>query len=132
MIVDVAEDGAAHVFVYVLIAVIIQIGKRNSMALLEIAEPAGGGDILKPFARVISKHAVGNNRLEVGIAGPKVEVQKSVIVEIPEIRAHREEDMIQAGLNRDISEGAIVVVMIKSRPFGIGGQAQVIGANISD
>src|SRR5690349_16455614 len=114
-----------------MVAVVINVSKRNAVALLQVAEPAGARYILKAFAAVIAKHPVWNNRRKIRISGADVEIQKTVVVEVTEVGAHPKQNMVEAGLGRHVGERAIVIVVVEPWPFGVCRQAQIIGTDIS-
>src|SRR6185295_16595979 len=64
--------GAADHGIDVLITVVIDIAERNSVSLLQHAESSRGGDFLESTAAIIAKHAIGNERGEIGIPGATV------------------------------------------------------------
>src|SRR5713226_4906820 len=105
----VAREGTAHFFKYVLVAIIVDVPKGDAVALLQVAESAGGGDLLKELAVLVSEHAVGDQGRQGRIASAGVEVQKTVIVQVAKVRAHRADHLEEVGLARDIGEGAVLV-----------------------
>src|SRR5579859_7451380 len=91
----------------VLVPVIIEIGEGNAVALLQMSEPAGGGDVLEEFALSVTEHAIRDQGGEVGIAGSEIKIEPTVIVEIAKIRPHGQEHFVQAGRFSDILECAV-------------------------
>ena len=94
IMVNITTDGAAHIFVDILVAVIIDIAKRNSVPLLQVAEPARARDVLESLAPIVAKHAVGDDCFEVGVASAKVKIKEPIVIEIAEVGAHSQEDMV--------------------------------------
>src|SRR5260221_13547988 len=130
--VNIAADCAAHVFVDILVSVIIDVAKGNTVPFLQVAESAGSGHVLEALAAIVTKHSVGNDCLEIGIAGADIKIQKPVIVQVPKVGAHRVQNVIKSGLAGNVGECAVVVVMIEARSLGVVRQTQVIGADVSD
>ena len=52
----------------------------------------------------VLEHPVRHERAQVRIAGPEIEVEEAVVVEVGEVAAHRGEDQVEAGLLRLVLE----------------------------
>ena len=83
------------------ISVIIQIGKGNAVAFLEVADAGGGGDVEETFAVYILEQFVGYGGPQLRIAGAEVEIKIAVVIDVAEICAHSEGDAIQCFHNRN-------------------------------
>ena len=59
---------------HILVAIVVQIGKSDRMALLQMSKAPGGGDVLKKFTIGIAKHSVGHDRAKARLTGAKVEI----------------------------------------------------------
>src|SRR5438445_8380528 len=95
-------------------------------------EPAGGGHVLKKLPFRIAIHAFGSERGKLRVARAEVEIQPSVIVQIAEIAAHGQKDMVQMRRGGHVGESAVVVVVIKFGLCALVRQAEIIGGDIPD
>ena len=86
---------AAHHFINVLVAIIIEIRKGNPMPLLNMPKPARRCHILKKFPLCISEHPVRNQRGKIRITRSQIKVQPPIIVQIPKICSHRVQHLEQ-------------------------------------
>lgn len=68
----IAGQHAAELRVDVLITIVVDIGERNAMPFLQMAEPSGCADVQEVHALVIAQHDVGDERLEVRISASAV------------------------------------------------------------
>ena len=59
ILVEVAVIGSAEDDVDVLVAVVVEVGKGDPVAFLDVAEAAGEGRIQKVLAASVAHHAVG-------------------------------------------------------------------------
>ena len=78
---------------------------------------AGGGHVLEALAPGVAEHAVGHERVEVGVAGAEVEVEPAVVVEVAEVepmRHHR----VEPGLARHVGERAVAAVAVEAAALG--------------
>ena len=62
------------------------------------------GDVLEPPAVDVLVQHVGHQRRVVGPAGPQVDVEEAVVVDVAEVRPHRQHDPVQPDLRRDVAE----------------------------
>jgi len=130
--VGVARDGAAHVRVDVLIAVVVDIAEGDGVPLLELAEAAGGGDVLEAAAAVVAEHAIGNEGGVIGVAGANIEIEPAVVIEIAEIAAHGVKDLVEADLFGDIGEGAVALVAEEAGAVAGVRDAEDVGSDVAD
>lgn len=114
VVVTVPSEHTTELMINVLISVVVDIGKRHTVSLLQMAETARCGDVLKANSPVISHHDVGDERLEVRISGGQIKVEKSVIIEVAEVSTHGHIWVIDAHARCDVGERAIAVVSIKA------------------
>ena len=114
----VARGRAAGLEEDVGVAVAVPVGEGHAMPLLEVAGPRRGGDVLEPPAAVVSEQHVGHQVRVRRPAGPEVDVQESVIVQVAEVRAHRQDDPVQPELGRHVAERfGRADVAIQTRPL---------------
>ena len=120
----VAGHGAAGLEEQVQVAVAVPVGERDAVPLLKMPRARGDRHVLEPAAADIVHQDVGH---QVGIgraAGAQVEIEEAVVVDVAEIRAHRQPDPVEAGLPRDVGESASLVV-VQPRTFAAGRAAQL-------
>src|SRR5262245_25446726 len=91
------SKGAPHLFKDVLITIVIDVAKGDTVTFLEMAETARGSDILENRAVRVAEHAIGNESSEIWIASTQVKIEKAVIVQIAEVGTHCMEDFVQVG-----------------------------------
>jgi len=127
----VAVVGTPEVFVHVLVAVVVEIREGHRVPLLQRAEPAAGRDILEAPPAVVPEHPVGDERVEIGIAGAEVEIQPAVVVEVAEVRAHGVQHPVQPDDLRHVFEGAVAPVAVEPGPLGRAGHAQQVGHHLA-
>ena len=97
ILVEVARIGAAKHRVDVLIAVVVDIGEGDAVALLDMAEAAGRARVLKTATAFVAQHAVGQQRAQVGIAGADIAIEPAIVVYVSEIGPHRQDNIVEAG-----------------------------------
>src|SRR2546427_9109842 len=112
--INVAGVGPANRSVDILITVVIQITKSDSVAFLQMAESARGGDVLKTLTAVVAEHPIGNDRAQVGITRAEVEVRKTVVVEVAKVACHAKQHFIEAGFLGDVAERAVMIVPVEA------------------
>ena len=95
-----------------------------------MAEAARGSDILKGAPASIAEHAIGDHRAQGGRTRGHVEVEPAVIVQVNVVAPHRIEHLVEAAGLADIGKSAVASVAEKPSPFGVGGQAQIVGGDI--
>ena len=78
------RKGAAHNLENVLVAVVSSRRKQRRGPFAD-GRTRRGGDVLKTFAVIVTEHAVGQQRGEVGFTRAKVEIQPAIVVEVAEI-----------------------------------------------
>src|SRR5690606_34325167 len=97
----VRDNGTTDDGINVLVSVVIEIAESDAMALLQLAESAGSGYVLKTDASVIAEHPAGNQRRELRISGPDVEVEPAVVVQVTKVATHRVQKLVDASVARD-------------------------------
>ena len=65
-------------------------------------------------------------------SGAEVEIEPTVVIEVPKVGAHRVQHPIQADCLRDIFKGAVAPVAIEAGPLGRAGHAQHIRHHFAD
>ena len=68
--------------------------------------PGRRGDVLEPPAADVAEQHVGH---QVGVrrpAGPQVDVEEAVVVDVAEVRAHRQDDPVEPDLGRHVAEAS--------------------------
>ena len=131
VLVDVAGECPAHDDIDVLITVVVEVAEGDAVAFLNVAEPAGGGDVLEEVPVGIAEHAVRYDGPVVGLTGSGIEVQKAVVVEVTEVRAHRQQRRGQVGGLGEVFKRAVPVVVVQTRRPALVRQAEIIGDDIS-
>ena len=75
----------------------IDIAETDSVPLLQMPEAAGGGDVLKALAPIITKHDIWHECFERRIASTEVDIEEAVAIDVAEVGAHRKVGMVEAG-----------------------------------
>ena len=113
-----------------MVAVIVYIAERDRLPLLQVADPGGGGHVLKIFPPVITKHPVRQQRAVVKPAGSEVKVGVAVIIQVSIIAAHAEERMVQPDFAGHIPEAAVVIITVEAGRFGGERPSQIVGGRL--
>src|SRR5262249_4029321 len=108
-----------------------EIGKGNAVPFLQVAKAARGCDVLKELAFGVSKHAIGDEGSQIGIACPQIEIQEAVVVQVAEVTAHGVKKMIQAHGFGDVREGAVTIVVVKARSLGLVRQSKIVRGDVA-
>src|ERR1035441_7458579 len=95
----------------ILVAVVLDIGKSDSVPLLQIAESARRRHILEVSALVVAEHALGQERLIKAAARAQVHIQPAVVVQIAKVGRHDGNHAVEPACLRHLAEGAVVVVV---------------------
>src|ERR1017187_8914693 len=74
----IAREGPAKFLENIFIPVVLNVGKHNTMPLLQVAKSPRRRDILKITATVIAKHPLGQKRFEVRITQPHIDSQPTL------------------------------------------------------
>ncbi len=82
------------------------------MALLEVTQPDRHCHIMKSLSPVIHKHLVGDQYGDVRLTGAEIKIGKSIVVDVPEVRAHRQHRHVQPLLFRQVGEGPVPVAPV--------------------
>src|SRR6478752_3430165 len=81
-----------------------------------MSEAARQRDFLEPFSADVVKHPVRNHGPQIRIARTEVEVEPSVVVEVTEVAAHGEDDLVgEARARRDVLERSVSLVAVETR-----------------
>src|SRR5205814_521750 len=111
---------------------VVYVAKGDAMTFLQMAEPAAGRDLLKRFPLVIAKHAIRDERAQIGIPCSEVKIKIAIVVQIAKIRAHRQQHFVQPRRFGHIAKSAVAVIMKKTRSLRTMRKAQIIGRDIAD
>src|ERR1017187_4161260 len=111
----IAREGPAKFLENIFIPVVLNVGKLNTMPLLQVAKSPRRRDILKITATVIAKHPLGQKRFEVRITQPHIDIQPTIVVQVPKIPSHVCDAATQTGSFRHIRKRSIVVVVEEVR-----------------
>src|SRR5688572_31620939 len=126
----VAGERSAQNHVDVLVAVAIEIRECGAVALPEMPEASGQGDLLEPLSLHAPEHSIGDDGVEVGIPGADVEVQPAVVVEVAVVAPHRVDGLAhQAGAFGGIREGAVTVVPEEPGAFDLDRQSEILAGH---
>src|SRR5687768_16881373 len=117
----------AQYHVDVLVAVAVEIREGGAVALPEMPEAPGQGDLLEPLSLYAPEHSIGDDGVEVGIPGADVEVQPAVVVEIAVVAPHRVDGLAQqAGALGGIGEAAVTFVPEQPGAFDLDWQSEIL------
>ena len=100
------------------------------MPLLQVTESTGDGDVDELLPTSIPVHVVGHQRVDGRIAGPQVEVEPAVVVEVAEVGPHRGAREGQAELPGCVVEATLAVVPIDPDRDAALGEPQVAAGDI--
>ena len=88
VVVRVTGEEPTNLVIQILVTVVIDVSERNAVSLLQVAETAASTDIFKALPIRIAEHDVGHDCLVVWVACADIDIKKTVVVEITEVRAH--------------------------------------------
>src|SRR5262249_47177903 len=114
------------------VAVAIPVGECHAVPLLKVSGSRGQRHILEPETTDVLKQDV---RYHVTIFGPacsQVHVEVAVVVEIAEVRSHANENAVETGLGRDVSEPVGPLVTIQARPLAVGRLIEVAADDVGE
>src|SRR5262245_6077815 len=98
----VGGKGAADHREHVLVPVIVDVAERDRVALLQVPEAPGGRDVLKVATARVAEHLVRHDICDRRGTGAEKEVEPAVVVEVAEVRTHREQQPVEVRLARYI------------------------------
>ena len=81
----IACEGATHLLENVLVAVVVEVRKHDRVALLEMTEPSGRGDVRKVLAFSIVVHHVRHQATIILVTGTEVEIEVAIVVHVTEV-----------------------------------------------
>ena len=96
----VSRKGAPHFCKDILVAIVVDVSEGYPMAFLQVAETARICHVRKSLTATVSKHDIGNQYVKAGSPSSQVEIQETVIIQIPEVGAHRAKSAVESGLRR--------------------------------
>src|SRR5690606_36261979 len=110
----IAAIGTPHHGKHILVAIVIEVGKRHRMPLLQMSEAAAHGDVLQRPAAVVAQHYVWHQAEVLRVTGAEVAIEPTVIVDIPKVAAHRHGRRHQPETATDVAEttGAVAFVHV--------------------
>src|SRR5262249_51630501 len=91
-------------------------GEGPAMAFLEVPGPRRRGAVFEPPAAVVPEQQVRHQIRVRRPAGPEINIEESVVVQVAEVRAHRQDDPVQTELGGHVAEGL--------RPAAVARQAR--------
>src|SRR5262249_38049532 len=106
--------------------VIVEIGKGDAVAFLKMPKAAGRSDVLKAGSRVVPKHFIGDQTAKVGCARAEVKVEPTVVVQVAEVGAHGQKNVVQVHLVGYVTKSAVVVIAIETRGNSLGRQTHLV------
>src|SRR5439155_23353482 len=86
----VALEPATHLLEDVLVAVVVDVAERHAVPLLEIADVGREGDVLEGFPLGVAEQPVRDQGTQGRLAVAEIDVGPAVVVEIAEVRSHRQ------------------------------------------
>src|SRR5262249_44421733 len=100
------------------------VTERHAMAFLQMACACRGGYVGELLPGLIAKREIGHQRRIRWRSGSEINIEKAVVVQIAEVRAHRRDYAVQPDLVRHILKSALAVIVIKLHRFGLRRQSQ--------
>jgi hypothetical protein len=105
--------GAAHLHEHVLIAVVVEIPERDAVPFWRWTETGRLRDVLEASAGIVAERDVRPERREERIARAEVEILIAVVVEVAEVRAHREEHAVQPALDGHVVKPTLAIALVE-------------------
>ncbi len=114
------------------VAVVVPVGKRDAVPLLEVAGPGRLGHVLEPAAHV-GVHQVRHQAREAHPARPEMEIQVAVVVDIAGVDRHDRHRPGEPGLAAHFAESAGTEVVVEvGMIFRVDRQAEIIGYELGE
>ena len=95
------------------------------MPLLEVADVGGDGDVLEHLPPGVAEQSVRDQCAERRLAVAEIDVGPAVVVEVTEVRAHRQCHAVEPYGVRHVAERPVVVVAVQSWHLGARLQPEV-------
>ena len=111
----VSRKGAPHFCKDILVAIVVDVSEGYPMALLQVAETARICHVRKSLTATVSKHDIGNQCVIAGCPSSQVEIQETVIIQIPKVSAHRQGHSSQPVLCCGFNKTALPVSLVKTQ-----------------
>src|SRR5438093_10338441 len=121
----VALEPPAHLLQDVLVAVVVGVAERNAVPLLEVADVGGDGDVLEHLPPGVAEQSVRDQCAERRLAVAEIDVGPAVVVEVTEVRAHRQCHAVEPYGVRHVAERPVVVGAVQSWHLGARLQPEV-------
>ena len=99
------------------------------MPLLKMTKSTIDGDIVESLSSLVYEHEIGQQTLILWITCAKIEVEISIVVEVPEIGTHRQYWLAQSGASGNLVESATAIAAVETALFVGSFDAQASGAN---
>ena len=109
----VAGIESSQLMIDILVTVIVDIGKRDAVPLLQMTKPSRVRYVLKSLTSIIPEHDIGYQRRKIWFSGRQIDVKKTIIVEISKIGAHGIHDAIKLSTHSDIAKRTIALVFVE-------------------
>jgi hypothetical protein len=102
------------------VAIMIPVGKRDTMPLLQVASTAGEGYVLEPRTGDVAEQDIGHHVKASRLARPQIYIKIAVIVDVAEVRAHDYQNLIQPGFPGRVAEAGGLFILVKAGPLAVG------------
>lgn len=110
----VADTRSSHLHEHVEESVAVPVGKRNGVPLLQMSGARTRGDIRESRAGDVFEHSIRHQCSQIGVAGTEVHIQKTVVVDVAKVAAHRGENQIQSGIGSHVGKRIALFVVIQT------------------
>ncbi len=113
------------------VAVVVPVGERDAVSLLEVAGAGRLGHVLESAPSTFLIHQVRDQARQAHPARPEVDVEIAVVVDVAEVGAHDRHRPGEADLPAHLAEAVRAEVVVEVRMVGFGDrQAEVIGDDL--
>src|SRR5262249_4566880 len=123
-VVVIAGHEAADIDVYVFVTVVVDVAEGYAVAFLQMARASRRCHIGESLPRLIAEGEIRHERRIRWRAGSEVNIEKAVVVQVAEVRAHRRDHAVQPDLIRHVLKSALAVIVIELHRFGPWRQSQ--------
>jgi hypothetical protein len=86
------------------VSVAVPVGHRDPVSLLEMAGARRLGDVLKASSLDVLEQDIGHQAVERHPAGPEIDIEEPIVVDVAEIHPHRGDWMNEPDLLADIAK----------------------------
>src|SRR5688572_3556645 len=130
--VRVARRGAADLEHDLLVAILIEVGKRDAVPLVQLAGPRRRRHVDKRPAALVAQQQTRHQRGVRRVSSSEIDIEKPVIVDVAEVGAHHHQDLVQPGLAGDVLKTAVAKIAIQLQRVSVSRQAQVGARHLVD